>query len=84
MTLYISYIITEALGAVWALSFDQDNRKVMLENEDLGIVAMLSSLRDNHCDKIKTAANGALWNLREDLRSSTNESYKTIGNYLLY
>ena len=71
---------SEAVGAIWALSFDKDNRKVIIEDEALGAIAALSQLGESDCDKIKAAADGALWNLREDLLASQNDTYKAIGN----
>ena len=49
-------------------------------DEKLGIVKTLSDLKDSECDKINTAANGALWNLRDNLRLSNDKTYRGIGN----
>ena len=76
----ISNVFTEALGAIWALSFDDENRKMMVNDESLGVVARLSELNDSDNYKIKTAANGALWNLRDNLRQSTDTTFRGLGN----
>ena len=76
----ISNVFTEALGAIWALSFDDENRKMMVNDESLGVVARLSELKDSDNYKIKTAANGALWNLRDNLRQSTDTTFRGLGN----
>ena len=71
------FILTEAVGAIWALSFDEENRKVMVKNEELGVITTLLNLRSSDSAKIKAAANGALWNLREDLEKT--EKFHELG-----
>ena len=77
----IWYLLTEAIGAVWALSFDEDNRKVMVENEELCVITTLLNLKTTDDAKIKAAANGALWNLRGDLEKS--KKFHDLGMYLV-
>ena len=72
---YIS--ILEAVGAIWALSFDAQNRKLMVENEEMEVISTLLNLKTVNHDKIKLSANGALWNLREDLEKT--EKFHEIG-----
>ena len=71
--------ISEAAGALWALSFDQDNRKKMVDDRKLRVIQRLSDLKDSENAKIKTAATGALWNLREDLTKSDDSAYQELG-----
>ena len=65
------------MGAIWALSFDRDNRKVMVENEDLRVIPLLLNLKSSDDVKVKAAANGTLWNLREDLKKT--EQFHDLG-----
>ena len=51
----------------------------MIEDEAVGVIAALSQLRESDSEKIKVPADGALWNLREDLLASQNDAYKSIG-----
>ena len=79
----VTQIISEAAGALWALSFDEENRKEMVENKKLRVIQRLSELKASDINKIKTAATGALWNLREDLRMSDDPTYQTLGEETL-
>ena len=74
-------LLTEAVGAIWALSFDEENRKKMVDNEELGVVSALLNLKTVDNAKIKTAANGTLWNLRKELEESKN--FHELGKYIL-
>ena len=49
----------------------------MVENEELGVITTLLNLKNSDSAKIKSAANGALWTLREDLENS--EKYHELG-----
>ena len=71
------FLLTEAVGAIWALSFDEENRKVMVGNEELGVVSTLLNLKAVDNDKIKAAANGTLWNLRKELEKT--ETFHELG-----
>ena len=57
---------------------------MMVNDESLGVVARLSELKDSDNYKIKTAANGALWNLRDNLRQSTDTTFRGLGNEGLF
>ena len=48
-----------------------------MENEELRVVTTLLNLKNSYSEKIKSAANGALWTLREDLEKS--EKYHELG-----
>ena len=71
------FLLTEAVGAIWALSFDEENRKVMVGNEEQGVVSTLLNLKAVDNDKIKAAANGTLWNLRKELEKT--ETFHELG-----
>ena len=71
--------LSEAAGALWALSFDHDNRKKMVDDRKLRVIQRLSDLKDSENAKIQTAATGALWNLREDLTKSDDSAYQELG-----
>lgn len=64
----------EAFGALWVLSFDKDNQKKMLKDD--AVMETFIKLRTSHNIKIKNACNGALWNMREKLR--TIKKYKEL------
>ena len=75
----IIIIIAEAVGAMWTLSFDDENRKIMMEDKKLDILMVLAELRDSDSEKIRSAADGALWNLRDDLRTPKTKKYQARG-----
>ena len=53
----------------------------MLETKGLQIVETLATLKESSHEKIKAAAVGALWNLRDDLIKSEKKDYQNIGKY---
>ncbi|KAK3083289.1 hypothetical protein FSP39_018644 [Pinctada imbricata] len=67
----------EAFGALWTLSFDEDNQDTMISGTD-GVIEVFLSHRFSTESKIKKSCNGALWNMREKLKLS--EKYKEIGH----
>lgn len=69
-------IILEAFGALWVLSFDKDNQKIMLKDDS--VMEAFKKFRTSHNIKINNACNGALWNMREKLK--TIKKYKELGN----
>ena len=73
--MFISLI--EAVGAIWALSFDEENRKVMVNKEELDVVSTLLILKSSEDLKVKASANGTLWNLRVDLEKT--EGFRELG-----
>lgn len=66
----------EAFGALWVLSFDKDNQKIMLKDD--AVMEAFKKFRTSHNIKINNACNGALWNMREKLR--TIKKYKELAN----
>ena len=74
--------ISEVIQALWVLAFNPDIRKMMVEREEIGLVQLLLNLdHSNHTPAIKKACRGALWTIREELKSSTNEKYRQLGEY---
>ena len=71
------------MRAIWALSFDEDNRKVMVQDEKLEVFPALEKLKDSHITIISKAAYGILWNLREFLQNSKLERFRNIGMYCI-
>lgn len=67
---------TEAMGALWTLSFDKENQDVMLQDD--AVMKNFINLRTSPIQRIKNACNGALWNMREKL--SSEDKYKELGN----
>ena len=51
----------------------------MLETKGLQIVETLASLKESSNEKIRAAAVGALWNLRDELIKSEKKDYQNIG-----
>ena len=56
----------------------------MVENKKLRVIQRLSDLKSSDTAKIKTAATGALWNLREDLRRSEDPVYQDLGKRIMH
>lgn len=52
---------------------------MMVEKEELGVVSTLLNLKTVDNNKIKAAANGALWNLRADLEKT--KKFHELGIY---
>ena len=73
--------LLEAVGAIWALSFDEENRKVMVNKEKLDVVSTLLILKSSEDLKVKASANGTLWNLRVDLEKT--EGFRELGMFIL-
>ena len=72
-------LFSEAVNAIWVLSFDAENQKIMVNTDDLEIVENISNLTQSANDNIRKASNGTLWNLRDELRTSENQKYREIG-----
>ena len=60
--------LSEAVNAIWVLSFDNETLKTITETKSSDLLDILNSLKESPIDKLKEAANGTLWNLREELR----------------
>ena len=73
--------LLEAVGAIWALSFDEENRKVMVSKKELDVVSTLLILKSSEDLKVKASANGTLWNLRVDLEKT--EGFRELGMFIL-
>ena len=67
------------MNAIWVLSFDAANQKVMVHTDDLEVIETVCDLTQGANEKIRKASNGTLWNLREELRTSENQKYQDIG-----
>lgn len=73
-------ISLEAFGALWMLSFDEENQKIMLKDD--AVMEAFIKFRTSHNIKVKKACNGALWNMREELR--TIKKYRELGNQTIF
>ena len=57
----------------------------MVQSEEIGLVDLLQNIdQSGHTPAIKKACSGALWTIREELKSSTNEKYKELGKYFYH
>ncbi|KAK3578931.1 hypothetical protein CHS0354_035563 [Potamilus streckersoni] len=65
----------DAVGAIWALTFDKETQKMMLEDKTLNIFSMLLDLTKS-LDCIRTATEGTLWLFRNEL--AQDEAYKDV------
>ena len=80
-TLFIIFV-TEAVQAIWALSFDENNRAVMVQDDKLDLISILDKMRDSENRLISKAAHGTIWNLRHLLQNSKVEKFRNIGSNL--
>ncbi|XP_045161928.2 uncharacterized protein LOC123526741 [Mercenaria mercenaria] len=70
----------ESLLAILALSFNDNIRADMTKTSELGVVDLLLDLKESSDDqKIKSACEKTLWNLKDDLLLSPIPSYKKAG-----
>ena len=67
------YILSEAVNAIWVLSFDEEAVKTLNETERSELVDLMRTFKDSPSEKLKEAVNGTLWNLREESRIETLE-----------
>ena len=72
----ILFMFSEAVGALWALSFDDYIRRAITHADELGIVAILNDLKNSKTEAVKKAANGILWNLREFVQDSSKSKFR--------
>ena len=70
------FMFSEAVGALWALSFDDDIRRAIAHADELGIVAILNDLKNSKTEAVKKAANGILWNLREFVQDASKSKFR--------
>ncbi|OPL20446.1 hypothetical protein AM593_06427, partial [Mytilus galloprovincialis] len=54
----------EAVCAVWALSFDNDNRKEMIEKKEWKVIATLERLSKSSDQTVKMVSRNALWTIK--------------------
>ncbi|XP_064597244.1 uncharacterized protein LOC135463752 [Liolophura sinensis] len=69
---------TEALGAIWALAFDETNRDKMVEEGT--VVELIIKLKDSTAESVRTQAGNILWTLREELAESSNKLFQQTAN----
>ena len=55
----------------------------MIEDERSHVIETLADLKKSDTEKIRKAASGALWNLRDELRNSNDKTHQEIGTYQL-
>lgn len=68
---------SEAVKALWTLSFDKENQINMVTDKNLGVVEIFIEHRHSPDKETRNACEGALWTLREEL--SQLDSYKDLG-----
>ncbi|XP_033727094.1 uncharacterized protein LOC117316559 [Pecten maximus] len=71
----------EAVGAMWTLSFDKENQKDMVQDDEYKPVDTFIRLQHSPDKEVRKICNGALWTMRERLAES--ELYKDIGIKLM-
>lgn len=69
--------ILEAVGALWTLSFDEQNRAEMINNPDSKVIDTLYKCHKAENEEVRKICYKALWTMRDHLKSS--EHYKHIG-----
>ena len=72
-------ISTEAVGALWSLSFDENNKDMMINDDKCKVIDTFERLTSSEDDKVKDICRKALWTMREGLVKSTR--YKSLGKY---
>ncbi|XP_052765538.1 uncharacterized protein LOC128206875 [Mya arenaria] len=73
----------ESVQGIWALCFDKlVQQKVVAQEYEGGIVRFLCDVKQSASAQVKQACNGALWTLKDTLRTSNIQQYKEIGNKL--
>ena len=72
-------ISTEAVGALWSLSFDENNKDMMINDDKCKAIDTFERLTSSEDDKVKDICRKALWTMREGLVKSTR--YKSLGKY---
>jgi hypothetical protein len=64
-------ISTEAVGALWSLSFDENNKDMMVNDDKCKVIDTFERLTTSKDDKVKDICRKALWTMREGLVKST-------------
>ncbi|XP_060064487.1 uncharacterized protein LOC132544855 [Ylistrum balloti] len=67
----------EAVGAMWTLSFDEENQKDMIQDNECKPVDTFIRLQHSPDKEVRKTCNGALWTMRDRLAQS--ENYKDVG-----
>ena len=70
------------MSALWALSFDCDNKKKICNEEQLGVVDLFVHLKNSEDERIRKVCKRALWTIRDELKSSRVDKYKKLGKLL--
>ena len=74
------FYFSEAVSALWTLSFDKNIANTMIETD--GVVELLDELlKTAENDELKDLAHRTLWTMREYLAES--EQYRELGEYLI-
>ncbi len=71
-------MLVVALESLWVLTFDEDNKRQILQQSDLMDMVVVKYRGSTH-KTIRKACQGILWNLREML--VTSEKYSEIGMF---
>lgn len=74
--------LTESVSAIWAMCFDEDNRKRVANDKELGVVELLHDLQKSENPQIKKACDGALFTLWDSLKASSVTFYKSISMFV--
>ena len=69
----------ESVQAIWALCFDKEVQARVAEDTKLGVVDFLDDTRHSENARVKASCNGALWTLKDALKTSSHKKYKEIG-----
>ncbi|WAR17289.1 hypothetical protein MAR_031883, partial [Mya arenaria] len=72
-----------SVQGIWALCFDKlVQQKVVAQAYEGGVVSFLWDFKQSASLKVTQACNGALWTLKDMLRTSKVQKYKEIGEQL--
>ncbi|XP_052813853.1 uncharacterized protein LOC128240904 isoform X2 [Mya arenaria] len=69
----------ECLQLIWVLCYDKENKKEVVDNEELGLVDLLLELQESTEKDIACASCNALWTIRDELTKSKNRRFRKIG-----
>ncbi|VDI56370.1 Hypothetical predicted protein [Mytilus galloprovincialis] len=71
----------EAVCAVWALSFDNDNRKEMIEKKEWKVIATLERLSKSSDQTVKMVSRNAVWTIKmiKDHRNTCDLQQTVVG-----
>jgi hypothetical protein len=63
-------LLLEAVGALWTLSFDEQNRAEMINNPDSKVIDTLYKCHKAENEEVRKICYKALWTMRDHLKSS--------------